>query len=340
MNENNSIISLDHVYRDYRVSKKTKFLRKELTIINALVDVCFNIKEGEIFGLVGPNGAGKTTLIKILATLLYPTKGNISIAGFDVIKQAREVRKIVNMAAGAERMLHYRLTGRENLLYYAELYNVPRPEVTSRVEELLALVGMTEKADIPVERYSKGMRQRIQVARALINNPRILLLDEPTLGLDVEVARDIRALVMKRVKEQALTVLLTSHYLFEIDEMVDRLAIIDQGKIIALDTPTNLKNKMNLTQSVNFVIDPVEESKIMQIKDISGVLSIDVHNTLDPITGTAGSQKLSITANQEFSIPKLISTLNDMTTIRYLDIGQSTLEDAFLKVIEKSKGVA
>ncbi|MFX0091474.1 MAG: ABC transporter ATP-binding protein [Candidatus Hodarchaeota archaeon] len=339
MKNNEATITLDHVYRDYIVSKKTKFLQKERIIVNALVDVCFDIKEGEILGLVGPNGAGKTTLIKILATLLYPTKGKVSVAGFDVIQQANEVRKKVNMVAGAERMLHYRLTGRENLLYYAELYNVPRSEVKSRVEELLEVVGMSEKADIPVERYSKGMRQRVQIARAFINNPRILLLDEPTIGLDVEVARDIRSLIMKRVEEQGLTVLLTSHYLFEVDVMVDRLAIIDEGKIIALDTPANLKSKMNLTQSMNFIIDPIEETKIMEIQNISGVLSVKITETLNPVTGTNGLQKLSITANQETISPHLIRKLNDITTIRHLSLSQSTLEDAFLKVIEKSKGV-
>ncbi len=169
--------------RKYGIGSQT------ISRINAVVDLELEIEQGELFGLLGPNGAGKTTTVKMLCTLLTPTRGNASIRGLDIVKDANKVRKIVNMVAGGERMLYYRLTGRENLRYFADLYDVPSSFVRKRVQQVLDLVGLADRADDEVEKYSKGMKQRLQIARGMINDPQVLFLDEPTLGLDVDIQR-------------------------------------------------------------------------------------------------------------------------------------------------------
>ncbi len=215
--------------------------RSTISRINAVVDLDLEIGPGELFGLLGPNGAGKTTTVKMLCTLLTPTEGQAWVRGLDVVKDANKVRRIVNMVAGGERMLYYRLTGRENLAYFAELYDVPRSEVRKRVEQVLDLVGLVDRADDEVEKYSKGMKQRLQIARGLINDPQVLFLDEPTLGLDVDIAKELRAFIRKQlVDEQGKTVLLTTHYLAEAEEMCDRVSFIFKGRIVSTGTPAEL----------------------------------------------------------------------------------------------------
>lgn len=227
--------------RDYVSSRRSHLVgKKTTTIIKALDQVDFGINEGELFGLLGPNGAGKTTTVKILCTLLEPTSGHAFVKGFDVVRNAGEVRKIVNMVAGGERMLYYRLTGRENLKYFAELYDVPKKEIHTRVNTLLELVGLSDRADDMVERYSKGMRQRLQVCRGLINDPQVLFLDEPTLGLDVNIAKDIRKFICEKiVHEQGKTVLLTTHYMYEAEEMCDRVGFLSRENWLPSDAPRN-----------------------------------------------------------------------------------------------------
>jgi ABC-2 type transport system ATP-binding protein len=178
----NFAVEARQLSRDYVSTKRSHLLgKKSTTVVRALDRVDFEIHDGELFGLLGPNGAGKTTTVKILCTLLEPTRGHAFVKGYDVVKDGGHVRKIVNMVAGGERMLYYRLTGRENLKYFADLYDVPRREVITRVNDLLELMGLSDRADDEVEKYSKGMRQRLQVCRGLINDPQVLFLDEPTL---------------------------------------------------------------------------------------------------------------------------------------------------------------
>ncbi|MDK2870030.1 MAG: type transport system ATP-binding protein [Pyrococcus sp.] len=221
--------------------KKIPLPFRKVEYFEALKGITFSVKKGELFGLLGPNGAGKTTTIKILTTLLEPTSGVAKVLGYDVVKEPREIRRRINLVAEGERTLYWRLSGYENLRYFASIYYVPRREAEKRIKELLEMVGLWERRNDLVMNYSRGMKQRLAIAKALINDPEVLFLDEPTLGLDVQSAVFVRELVRKLVDEEGKTVLLTTHYMQEAEELCDRIAIIDHGRIIALDTPEGLK---------------------------------------------------------------------------------------------------
>lgn len=262
--------------RVYVSSKRSHICgRKSTTIIKAINQVDFEIQDGELFGLLGPNGAGKTTTVKILCTLLEPTSGQAFVKGYDVVKDAGRVRKIVNMVAGGERMLYNRLTARENLRYFADLYDVPKKEVTTRVNNLLELMGLSDRADDEVEKYSKGMRQRLQICRGLINDPEVLFLDEPTLGLDVNIAKDLRNFIRdKVVREQGRTVLLTTHYMYEAEEMCDRLGFLNKGKLVAIGTPEELKRKTPSGFSIEMLVARLTDEAISDLRRLEYVKKV------------------------------------------------------------------
>ncbi|MHB8585045.1 MAG: ABC transporter ATP-binding protein [Thermoplasmatota archaeon] len=207
----------------------------------ALDGVNLEVRQGELFGLLGPNGAGKTTLVKILATLLLPTSGEAYVDGFDVRTDSDAIRQKLGVVLGGERALYWRLTGRENLWYFAQLYNIPSNVAKAKAANVLEIVGLSDRADDRVENYSKGMKQRLHIARGLLTDPQILLLDEPTIGLDPHAARTLRELIRALVREQGRTVVLTTHYMYEADELSDRIAILHRGKVVALGTPQDLK---------------------------------------------------------------------------------------------------
>lgn len=234
------MIEAKGISKYYTVKKRKNFFRSEKQVVCAVKDLNISIKEGEIVGLLGLNGAGKTTTIKMLSTLLNPTDGQITIDGFDAVKEAMKVKKHINMIAGGERMLYWRLTGSENLRYFGKLYQLSGLELETRIAYLLDQVGLNEAKDIPVELYSKGMKQRLQIARGLINNPKYLFLDEPTLGLDAPVAKQLRGLVKDLAKQENKGILLTSHYLEEVEELCDRIYIIEKGSIILDGTPEKI----------------------------------------------------------------------------------------------------
>jgi ABC-2 type transport system ATP-binding protein len=224
----------------YTVKKKINFFRSEKQKVSAVKGLNLTIGEGEIVGLLGLNGAGKTTTIKMLSTLLNPSSGKITIDGLDAVKDAIKVKRLVNMIAGGERMLYWRLTGAQNLRYFGKLYGLSGGELEERIHDLMEEVGLTEASHTPVELYSKGMKQRLQIARGLINDPKYLFLDEPTLGLDAPVAKQLREMVKRLAKEQGKGILLTSHYLEEVEELCDRVYIIEKGSLILHDTPENI----------------------------------------------------------------------------------------------------
>ncbi|MEA3198852.1 MAG: type transport system ATP-binding protein [Thermoplasmata archaeon] len=207
----------------------------------ALAGVDLDVRRGELFGLLGPNGAGKTTLVKILSTLLLPTSGEASILGLDVRKDAQQIRQRVGVVLGGDRALYWRLTARENLWYFSQLYDMPSAKARAKIEDVLSIVGLAERADDRVENYSKGMKQRLHIARGLLTDPEILLLDEPTIGLDPHAGRSLRALVRDLVDKHGRTVILTTHYMYEADELSDRIGVLHKGRIIALDTSASLK---------------------------------------------------------------------------------------------------
>jgi len=224
----------------------------------AVAGIDLVVETGEIFGILGPNGAGKTTTMRMLATLLLPTRGQARVLGIDVVARPREVRARIGAMLSGERSLYWKLTARENLEYFAALYHVPPRETRERIDRALAGVKLTDRADDYVERYSTGMRQRLALARALLPDPPLIILDEPTVGLDPQAARDLRDRV-RELQREGRTVLLTTHYMEEADQLCDRIAIIDHGRIVALGTPAALKRTIQAEEVVRLEIGVMGE---------------------------------------------------------------------------------
>ena len=231
--------------RDLRRSftTTTGVLRRARKEVEAVKGVSFDIEQGEVFGLLGPNGAGKTTTIKMLITLLLPTSGSASILGLDVVADAREVRRRIGYVFGGDRGLYERLSALDNLRYFAELYAVPPRDQKARIGQLLDLVGLTGRESERVEGFSRGMRQRLHIARGLLHDPDLLFLDEPSIGIDPVGARELRQTIAS-LRTQGKTILLTTHYMFEADELCDRIAVIRQGELVAEGTPAQLKQRV------------------------------------------------------------------------------------------------
>lgn len=232
-------INVSELRRVYSSSKG--IFRKTRNIVEAVKGISFDVDYGELFGLVGPNGAGKTTTIKMLTTLLTPTSGTAKVLGFDIAKDVMKIRRAIGIIFGGERGLYYRVSGRENLRYFADLYGVPGAKREKRINDLLGMVGLSDRAEVRVEGYSRGMKQRLHIAKGLINDPQLIFMDEPTIGLDPEAARETRAMI-KGLVDKGKTILLTTHYMFEADELCQRIGVISGGKIVALDSPSALKS--------------------------------------------------------------------------------------------------
>jgi ABC-2 type transport system ATP-binding protein len=225
----------------------------------AVDGIDLHVETGEIFGILGPNGAGKTTTMRMLATLLEPTSGSATVLGHDLVTDARAIRRRLGAVLSGERSLYWKLTARENLEYFAALYHVPPAEARGRIAEILEAVHLTDRADDYVEKFSTGMRQRLVLARALLPAPALLLLDEPTVGLDPQAARDLRERVVQ-LRDEGRTVLLTTHYMEEADQLCDRIAIVDHGRIVALDTPEGLKRNLTATEVVRLELHAPEHA--------------------------------------------------------------------------------
>jgi ABC-2 type transport system ATP-binding protein len=229
-------------------------LEKHYGAVRAVDGISFSIDSGEIFGLLGHNGAGKTTTIRMLTGRTKPTAGRATVAGFDVVAEREQIKPLINLVF-EDQNLYERLTGRDNIEVFADLYNAPR----SRVTELLERVQLTDAAKRRVKTYSTGMKQRLLIARALINQPRLLFLDEPTRGLDPSSARDLRDLVLQ-LSQAGTTVFLTTHYMEEADELCDRVAFLSQGKIVAMDAPQQLKLRYGERNAVIMLKDRGEQT--------------------------------------------------------------------------------
>ncbi|MFX0182213.1 MAG: ABC transporter ATP-binding protein [Candidatus Hodarchaeota archaeon] len=338
MKEMNVMISTSNLRRVFQTKKRTRLLRSKKQTVTALEDINFEIHKGEMFGLLGPNGAGKTTTTKILCTLLYPTTGTATVAGYDVVKDAHKVRPLVNMAAGGERMLYFRLTGRENLRYFADLYDLPKVGLKDNIDELLGNVGLLERGDSPVEQYSKGMRQRLQIARALLNDPIVLFLDEPTLGLDVHVARELRELVRQKVIHEKMTVLLTTHYLHEADELCDRIGIIDQGRILTIETPVNLKTKFQVNPKIQVMVQGVKRSQLQEIETFPGVQSIEFNVNPNYRASSKPIWDVLYETTTEDQISSILRYLLEKPNVQIFEAKRHrpSLEDVFIQIIDQS----
>jgi ABC-2 type transport system ATP-binding protein len=237
------------------------------------------IREKELFALLGPNGAGKTTLIKLLCTLLVPDEGTAEIMGFDIVKQSEKVRQKIGVVLGGERGLYWRLTAKENLWFFSQLYNMPRSEAINSINNLVEKVGLSDCVNQRVETFSKGMKQRLHLARGLLNDPDVLLLDEPTIGLDPVAAKEIRKLILTISKKEGKTILLTTHNMYEASDLSDRVAIIELGEIIVMDKPEILRQNMSKgVLNIEIQQPPPNIEKILQIE---GVVKQAVINKID-----------------------------------------------------------
>ena len=284
------------------------------------------VEPGEIFGLLGPNGAGKTTTMKMLATLLIPTSGTIRVLGVDPLTRPREVRARLGAMLSGERSLYWKLTGRENLEYFAALYHVPPGETKARIANVLAAVKLADRAEDHVERYSTGMRQRLALARALLPDPPLVVLDEPTVGLDPQASRDLRDRV-RELKAQGRTVLLTTHYMEEADQLCDRVAIIDHGRIVALDTPAALKRTIRAEEVVHLEIalDGDERPVIDRLARSATVARSERSNGTLVVTAHCASAR-------DFVPAAFDAARSTGATIRHVEVVPVTLEDVFLAV--------
>jgi ABC-2 type transport system ATP-binding protein len=316
-------IDVSHLRRTFTSS--IGVIKRSVREIVAVDDVSFDIQEGELFGLLGPNGAGKTTTTKILTTLLIPTGGTATVKGFDVVKEADQVRRRIGFIFGGERGLYWRLSGIDNLRYFASLYNVD-PDVTKkRIEYLLDMVGLKGRGDEKVQGYSRGMKQRLHVARTLLHNPDILFLDEPTLGLDPVGAREFRQVILQLQSEKK-TILLTTHYMFEADALCDRIAIINHGRIIALDTPGGLKSRVLDMNVVEVEIFGIPDATLEKLRSLPFVDALSVEDYDQ-------KQMLLIqTARGAEAVPDILSAIDGQRVGRVV-VREPTLEDAYVRLV-------
>lgn len=311
-----------------RLFARVRPKKEELVAVD---HINIRIKSGELFGLLGPNGAGKTTTIKLLCTLLLPDEGTAVVNGYDVVKQGEEVRKCIGVVTGGERGLYWRLTGRENLWFFSQLYNIPDRMAKERIDELLKLVELEKRADDPVEKYSRGMKQRLHVIRGLVNDPPILLLDEPTLGLDPGAARVIRDFVKEKLQRaQKKTILHTTHYMEEADQLCDRVAVIDHGKIIALDTPESLKKSIQQMGIIQINVSNLQQGEERKIESMDGVKKAVVSFT-DPVVGEA-SIKIHSDEAEEVIPAATEFLIRSGARIIALEQTKPTLEDVFISL--------
>lgn len=241
----NEAIIASNLRKKFVSYERIGLIRRRKTIVEALRGVSFRVRWGEVYGLLGPNGAGKTTTVKILATLLIPDDGYALINGHDVIKEARIVRSIIGLVLYPDKGFYSRLSGYENLAYFGRLYGLSKSMAEARARELMKLVGLEDAMNRPYEEYSLGMRARLAIARALIHDPPVLFLDEPTIGLDPISAREVRDLVRK-LRREGKAILFTSHNLWEVEEVCDRVGIISNGRMIIEGSPRDIKDMLGL----------------------------------------------------------------------------------------------
>ncbi|GFN35559.1 ABC transporter ATP-binding protein [Tepidimicrobium xylanilyticum] len=327
-------IEVNNLKKEFVVKKKNSFLKRnsKKEIFVAVDNISFQVRKGEIFGFLGPNGAGKTTTIKMISTLLRPTSGTAIINGIDCVEKPMEVLKNLGTVLTGERSIYWKLTGRENLEYFAAMNGITGKNAQKKIDYLLKRFNLDKRADETVEKYSTGMKQRVALAKALIADPEILILDEPTSGLDPQSARNLRELILE-IKEEGRTILLTTHYMEEADQLSDRIAIIDHGQIIAMDTPYNLKNALNKTNVIVLELKDWNSNTEERIKGIPTVENIT--SRFDDIT-QRWEVKIHI-ANGTNSINDLITNIisSDNKIINFR-VEEPTLEDVFINLTGKS----
>ena len=302
-------------------SIETKSLSKTFGDLKAVDDVSFSVETGEIFGFLGPNGAGKSTTMMILTTLLKPTSGTALISGYDVLLNPKKVRENIGYVQQETTVDEY-LTGRENLLLQAKLNHIPKNEVESRIDDVLELIELSEKQNEPVVTYSGGMRKRLDIAGGLLHRPKILFLDEPTVGLDIQTRRKIWQYIRKIHDEFEMTIFLTTHYMEEADQLCDRIGIIDDGRIQVIDSPESMKSAMgNDVITIMFEDEKPPSSFLSEIQKITSVTKIKEDE----------AKIIIFTSNGTEVIPRVFQISSDFTLkISSISLTKPTLDDVFI----------
>jgi ABC-2 type transport system ATP-binding protein len=324
----NFAIQTSNLGRVYKTRNGKKTEKKQLT---ALQDINLEVHQGELFGLLGPNGAGKTTLIKILTTLLAPTSGFARVAGFDVVNEAEKIRPRINMVSGGESSGYGLLTVRENLWMFAQFYGLGSKEANRRIEELLKVVGLADRINTKSSDLSTGLRQKMNIVRGFLTEPDVLFLDEPTLGLDVGASREVRHFIRKWVDDNPQrTILLTTHYMVEADELCDRIAIINQGKVLACDTPASLKQHLQHEAIFRLEISPFQDSNSLTLDNVRGVRKVILHPQ-------DGSVLMELILERDEALAAVVNTLTERNIrILHLQKREPTLEDVFVDLVGRS----
>ena len=292
----------------------------------AVDGVSFAVQRGEIFGLLGPNGAGKTTTIRMLSTLLEPSAGTAVICGYDVRHHPMQARAHLGVVLAGDRSVYWKLSGRENLEFFAALYHVPPEKVRERVEYVLQRMELSDRANELVERYSTGMKQRLSLARALLADPPVLLLDEPTLGLDPQSARNLRELILE-LKREGRAILLTTHYMEEADLLCDRVAIIDRGTIIALDSPAELKRRLPHARLYRLELQAAGDAVARLKQTVPGLTVVEERH--DPAAGTV-HLALTLADPQAGSAALWTGLAHSGASVLNYSVKEPTLEDVFI----------
>ncbi|MFA5309353.1 MAG: ABC transporter ATP-binding protein [Dehalococcoidales bacterium] len=315
-------------YRDLLPFQKKKW-------IVATNNINLNIKEGEFFGLLGPNGAGKTTLVKLLCCLVIPTSGTAEVFGHDIVKDEAEVKKLVGLVTADERSFYWRMTGRENLQFHSALYHMKKDQANKRIDELLDMLEMTDKADIRFQNYSTGMRQKLAIARGLLSGPRILFVDEPTRSLDPVSARNVRQFFKEKVSAMGSTIILATHNMAEAEQLCDRLAIIARGQVRALGSVPELRSVFQTKESCELTVGHFSESILPLLDNIEGVISCHLK---DRQNGTSNLE-LKIT-NRVAVLPRVLQTMVD-NNIDVLDckVRDLPLDEIFINALHNTKEV-
>lgn len=300
------------------------FLFREVTHTEALKGVDLSVDSGSIFGLLGPNGAGKTTFVKILSTLLLPTTGTASVLGHDVVKDSAWLRPRIGLVLGGERGLYNRISGRDNLRYFADLYGIPSHEREERIRAVVERVELTWAADRRVEEYSRGMKQKLHIARGILHRPQVLFLDEPTIGLDPKSARETRKLVRSLVSD-GVTIFLTTHYMFEAEELCPQLAVMSKGRIVARDTVAGLRHLVGGDRTLEAEAYGFEDREVEVLRHLPGVSKL-VNEEYGPRTRltlrlrtletTPEDVQAALPGHSELSVRERRTSLEDV----YLDL--------------------
>jgi ABC-2 type transport system ATP-binding protein len=303
----------------------------------ALAGVSLEIEHGELFGLLGPNGAGKTTLIKILCTLLLPTSGTALVGGYDVSRETEAIRRLISMVSGGETSGYGLLTVEENLWMFARFYGLSTKDARSRIDVLLDIVGIADRRRTKVSDLSTGLRQKMNFVRGFVCDPTIVFLDEPTLGLDVTAARDVRAFVREWLHEKAdRTVLLTTHYMAEADELCDRLAIIDRGRLLAIDSPASLRHRLQRDAIYLLSVQPLGHrppSSHAMIEAVPGVRQVTV-------TDRDGHADLKLILEADDVLPDVLAHVSARgSRLISLEKREPTLEDVFIDMVGRGLDV-